>query len=127
MQLDESIFKAYDVRGVYPTQLNEEIAEKMGKAFAVFIKQQVGKEEGIRVAMGRDTRLSSPQLFEAAIAGILAQGVDVDDIGLVSADVMYFTVGHQHLTTRKSIMDLKCFQRVLNSSAVCLVCLILKR
>ena len=94
MQLDESIFKAYDVRGVYPTQLNEEIAEKMGKAFAVFIKQQVGKEEGIRVAMGRDTRLSSPQLFEAAIAGILAQGVDVDDIGLVSADVMYFTVGH---------------------------------
>ncbi len=94
MQLDQSIFKAYDVRGVYPTQLNEEIAEKMGKAFSVFIEQQVGKEQGVRVAVGRDTRLSSPQLFEAAISGILSQGVDVDDVGLVSADVMYFTVGN---------------------------------
>ncbi len=94
MQLDQTIFKAYDIRGIYPAQLNEALAEKIGKAFAVFIKKQSETGNRVKVALGRDTRLSSVVLYQAAMRGILSQGVDVEDIGLVSSDVMYFSVGH---------------------------------
>jgi phosphomannomutase len=77
------IFKAYDVRGIYPTDLNEEIAYKIGRAFVTFLKIK-------EVVVGRDGRLSSPQLFEALVKGITDQGANVIDIGLCSTPMFYF-------------------------------------
>ncbi|MBW2965974.1 phosphomannomutase/phosphoglucomutase [Candidatus Woesearchaeota archaeon] len=77
------IFKAYDVRGIYPTDLNEEIAYKIGRAFVIFLKVK-------EVVVGRDGRLSSPQIFEALTKGITDQGANVIDIGLSSTPMFYF-------------------------------------
>ena len=83
MHVDPSIFKAYDIRGIYPEQLNEETAEAIGRAFATFLKPQ-------EVVVGRDMRLSSPAIFEAAVTGLTGQGADVVDLGMVSTDQFYF-------------------------------------
>lgn len=83
MHVDPSIFKAYDIRGIYPEQLNEEAAEAIGRAFATFLKPQ-------EVVVGRDMRLSSPAIFEAVVAGLTRQGADVIDLGMVSTDQYYF-------------------------------------
>jgi len=77
------IFKAYDIRGVYPDDLNEEIAYKIGRAFVKFL----GVKE---VLVGRDARLSSPSLFESLTRGINEEGADVIDIGLASTPMFYF-------------------------------------
>lgn len=84
--LNQNIFKAYDVRGVYPEELNEEAAKAVGLAVASL----VGKG---RVVVGRDMRLSSPQLHQALIDGLCAGGLDVDDIEMVPIDAVYFAVG----------------------------------
>ena len=83
MQVDPSIFKAYDIRGIYPDQLNEPIAYAIGRAFASFLKVD-------KVIVGRDMRLSGPQLFEAVTQGLTDQGADVINIGMVSTDQFYF-------------------------------------
>ncbi|HUG74110.1 MAG TPA: phosphomannomutase/phosphoglucomutase [Acidimicrobiia bacterium] len=80
------IFKAYDVRGTVPDQLNDDVASRIGAAFAAF----TGVE---RIVVGRDARTSSPVLAEAVIEGVLSQGVDVDDIGMVATDMVYFASG----------------------------------
>jgi len=85
------IFKAYDIRGIYPSELNEELAYKVGRAFAEFIKTKVQKDE-ITVAVGQDMRISSPPLFKEVVRGITEQGVNVVDIGLVSTPTFYFGV-----------------------------------
>ncbi len=77
------IFKAYDVRGIYPSELNEEIAYKIGRAFVTFLKTK-------EVVVGRDGRLSSPKLFEALAKGINDQGANVINIGLASTPMLYF-------------------------------------
>src|SRR5579872_4122914 len=81
------IFKSYDIRGVYPAELNEETAELIGHAFVQFLHPR-------SVAVGRDMRLSSQPLFEAFSRGATAQGADVVDLGLTSTDELYFSVGH---------------------------------
>jgi len=86
MQNVAEIFKAYDVRGVYPQELNPEIAYTIGRALVVYLKAK-------QVVVGRDMRISSPALASAIIDGILDQGADVCDIGLVSTDSLYFAVG----------------------------------
>ncbi len=86
IKIDESIFKAYDIRGTYPDQLNEEIAYKVGRSLVEYLKPA-------NVAVGRDMRLSSPNLCKMLISGITDSGVDVVDIGLVSTDCLYFAVG----------------------------------
>lgn len=86
MQIDTKIFKAYDIRGDYPDELNEDAAYRIGRAFAHYAKAK-------SLIVGRDTRLSSPALTEALIRGITDQGVDVIDIGLCSTPCFYFTVG----------------------------------
>lgn len=91
MQVDQSIFKAYDIRGIYPDQLNEELAYKTGQAFAEMIKNEEKKSE-ITMVVGRDMRLSSPGLAQRVISGITDQGVNVVDIGLVSTPTFYFAV-----------------------------------
>jgi len=80
------IFKAYDIRGIYPEQLNEEIAEKIGRAFTVFLKAK-------KVVVGRDMRPHSKPIFEALAKGITEQGADVIDLGLCSTPMSYFANG----------------------------------
>jgi phosphomannomutase len=84
--VNPGIFKAYDIRGIYPTELNEDIAFKIGRAFVAFM----GVE---RVAVGRDMRVSGPALSRALMEGMAHQGAEVIDIGLTSTDELYFAVG----------------------------------
>jgi phosphomannomutase len=84
--IDEKIFKAYDIRGTYPDQLNEEIAYKVGRALVEYLKPE-------NIAVGRDMRLSSPKLHEALSRGIVEGACDAVDIGLVTTDCVYFAVG----------------------------------
>ncbi len=91
MNIDKSIFKAYDIRGVYPSQVNKEMAYKLGQSFAEFMKVELQKDN-LKLVVGQDMRLSSSELFEALTAGITDQGVDVVDIGLVSTPTFYFAV-----------------------------------
>ncbi len=80
------LFKAYDVRGVVPDELDEDLARSIGAAFAEW--------SGVdAVAIGRDCRLSSPSLAAALSEGITSRGTDVIDIGLASTDLLYFTSG----------------------------------
>src|SRR5215213_2769731 len=87
--LDESIFKAYDVRGVYPESLDEGVASDIGRAFVAQLDLS-----GSRVVVARDMRLSGEALEKAFIQGVTEAGADVLDLGLVSTDALYFAVGH---------------------------------
>src|SRR5581483_9743324 len=84
--LDPKAFKAYDVRGVYPTELDEEGAYAIGRAAV----EQFGPK---RFAVGRDRRLSSPSMAEAAIRGAAEAGADVLDLGMIGTEMLYFAVG----------------------------------
>jgi phosphomannomutase len=88
--LDPEIFKAYDVRGVYPTAVHEEAARAIGAAFVTYL--QAG-----RVGVGRDMRLSSPALAQAFIDGATEQGCDVVDYGMIPTDVLYYAVASDGL------------------------------
>ena len=85
------IYKAYDIRGIYPTELNEETIYKIGKAYADFIKKENETDE-ITFCVGRDMRTSSPILMENLIKGIIEQGANVINIGLVSTPTFYYGV-----------------------------------
>jgi len=85
MNLNPGIFKAYDVRGLYPSEVHEEGARAIGAAFVAYLQAK-------RIAVGRDMRLSSPALAAAFIDGATAQGADVVDYGMVSTDMLYFAV-----------------------------------
>jgi len=87
--MDESIFKAYDIRGRYPDALNEDVARDIGRAYVSFLGLS-----GSRVVVGRDMRLSGEPLEDAFVQGVTEAGADVLDIGLVSTDALYFAVGH---------------------------------
>lgn len=86
-QTDPTIFKAYDIRGIYPTEINEDVVYQIAQAYAKFFNPKT-------VALGRDVRLSGPALWEAAKQGLVDHGVDVIDIGVVSTDMMYFAVAN---------------------------------
>ena len=86
MQIAASIFKAYDIRGIVPSTLNEEVARSVGRAFG-----QAALAEGERVvAVGRDGRLSGPALSQALMAGLVEAGVDVLDVGMCTTPMLYF-------------------------------------
>ena len=86
MQLAASIFKAYDIRGIVPATIDEAMAEGLGRAFGT-----VARSEGeTTVAVGRDGRLSGPALSAALIRGLIASGVDVIDVGMVTTPMLYF-------------------------------------
>lgn len=89
----EQIIKAYDVRGIYPDQLNAELAERIGAALAIVTR--AGKQDGGpgAIVIGRDMRRSGPELSRAFSRGVTGQGVDVVDIGLASTDMLYFASG----------------------------------
>ncbi len=80
------IFKAYDVRGIYPSQFDEDASHRIGRAFAAW----AGAD---RIVLGRDCRLSSPSLSDAFAEGVIAGGVGIVDIGLATTDMVYFASG----------------------------------
>jgi phosphomannomutase len=79
------IFKAYDVRGLYPSEVNESAAHDIGSAFVTYLQAK-------RIAVSRDMRTSSPALADAFIEGARRQGADVVDYGMMATDMMYFAV-----------------------------------
>ncbi len=81
-----SIFKAYDIRGIYGKNLNEDLARKIGRAFVTFLKCK-------KVVVGRDMRPHSQPLFQALADGLMEQGADVIDLGLVSTPMSYYANG----------------------------------
>ncbi|MFY9577918.1 MAG: phosphomannomutase/phosphoglucomutase [Gaiellaceae bacterium] len=84
--LDPKVFKAYDIRGIYPDELDEAGAYAIGRAY-------VDEFEPRRIAVGRDMRLSSPSMAEAVMRGAAESGADVLDLGLVGTEMTYFAVG----------------------------------
>jgi len=85
-RVDLSIFKSYDIRGTYPEQLNEAVADLIGRAFVQLLRPS-------SIAVGRDMRASSQPLFAAFARGACAQGADVVDLGMTTTDELYFAVG----------------------------------
>jgi phosphomannomutase len=83
--INSSIFKAYDIRGLYPSEVNEDAARQIGRAFVSYL-------EARRIAVSRDMRISSPAVAAAFIEGAREQGADVVDYGMLATDMMYFAV-----------------------------------
>jgi len=119
MQLSPSIFKAYDIRGVVPSTLSEEVAHALGLAFGTLALREGEKA----VAVGRDGRLSGPALSAALIRGLVAAGVDVIDIGPATTPMLYFaantlcTSGIQ-VTGSHNPKDYNGFKMVLAGRAI---------
>jgi phosphomannomutase len=90
MSINPTIFKAYDVRGLYPQEVNEEAARLIGRAFVSYLNAK-------RIAVSRDMRLSSPSMAAAFIAGAREQGADVVDYGMMGTDMLYFAVARDGL------------------------------
>src|SRR3954468_12667357 len=88
--LDPKVFKAYDVRGIYPDELDEDGAYAIGRAY-------VQQFEPRRIAVGRDMRLSSPQMAAEVMRGAASEGAEVLDLGLVGTEMVYFAVGSLEL------------------------------
>ena len=83
--IDPSIFKAYDIRGLYPAEVNEDAARQIGRGFVAYL-------QATRIAVSRDMRMSSPAVAAAFIDGAREQGADVVDYGMLATDMMYFAV-----------------------------------
>jgi phosphomannomutase len=92
------IFKAYDIRGLYGEQIDGPIAEQIGRAFARVLSDLSGKPVAeLRVGLGRDMRLTAPELSERYRAGLLAEGANVLDAGLIGTEMLYYLVGSRSL------------------------------
>src|SRR4030042_6628889 len=88
MEINPLIFRAYDIRGVYPEELNERAIYKIGIAFSNFLK------EAKEVVIGRDYRLSSSSLRNALVQGLRDGGKDIIDLGEIPVPVFYFFIAH---------------------------------
>ncbi len=91
--IDQSIFKAYDIRGIYPSQINESAAYDIARAYATLVQHE-NPEKQLTIAVGADMRTSSPSIKAEIIKGLIDSGVNVADIGLVSTPTYYFAVGY---------------------------------
>jgi len=85
-----SIYKQYDIRGIYPEEVNEDIFYNIARAFIIYIKKK-------RIIVARDARLSSPKLHKSILKGLLDQGVEVTDIGLSTTPMFYFAIKKYNL------------------------------
>ena len=85
MSVNPGIFKAYDIRGIYPGELDEAVARQIGRAFVAYLGAK-------RIAVGRDMRVSAPSIAAAFIEGAREQGADVVDYGMIATDMLYFAV-----------------------------------
>src|ERR687886_636999 len=90
MALDPKVFKAYDVRGIYPSELDEDGGYRIGRAY-------VEQFQPKRIAVGRDMRLSSPAMAEAVVSGAVDAGAGVVDVGMIGTEMLYFAVGDLEL------------------------------
>jgi len=90
MQIDTSIFKAYDVRGLYPGEINEAVARQIGRGFVAYLNAK-------QIGVSRDMRVSSPALSAAFIDGARQQGADVVDYGMLGTDQLYYAVVSDNL------------------------------
>src|SRR5687768_6635492 len=90
MHVNPDIFKAYDVRGLYPNEINEEVARQIGRGFVTYLGAK-------KIGVSRDMRVSSPSVAAAFIEGAREQGVDVIDYGMCATDVLYFAVVRDNL------------------------------
>src|SRR3954470_24195653 len=88
--LDPAVFKAYDVRGLYPGELDEQGARAIGRAYVEVFETR-------RIAVGHDMRVSSPGMADAVILGASEAGADVLELGLVGTEMLYFAVGELQL------------------------------
>ncbi len=88
--INPKIFKAYDIRALYPEEINEEAAYKIAKAYAAWLKPK-------KVALGYDVRTSSKPLFEEVKRGLTEMGVEVFDVGLITSDMIVFATGNYNL------------------------------
>jgi phosphomannomutase len=92
------IFKAYDIRGLYGEQIDGDVAEQIGRAFARVLADLAGKPvPELRVALGRDMRLTAPELSARYREGLLREGAHVIDAGQVGSEMLYFLVGSREL------------------------------
>lgn len=119
MQVSASIFKAYDVRGIVPGTLDERVAEALGLAFGTVARQQGERS----VAVGRDGRLSGPALSAALIRGLVAAGIDVIDVGVVTTPMLYFAAATLcssgiQVTGSHNPKDYNGFKMVLGGRAI---------
>src|SRR5947209_6089417 len=96
--VNPAIFKAYDIRGIYGEEIDAELAQRIGRAYARVIGQLEGKPvDQLRLGLGRDMRLTAPELAAAYRAGMLAEGADVFDAGQVGTEMLYYLVGSRDL------------------------------
>ncbi|HWI78308.1 MAG TPA: phosphomannomutase/phosphoglucomutase [Ramlibacter sp.] len=119
MRLSPSIFKAYDIRGIVPSTLDEEVAHALGMAFGTAAQAEGEKT----VAVGRDGRLSGPSLSAALVRGLTESGVDVIDIGQVTTPMLYFAASTLcasgiQLTGSHNPKDYNGFKMVLAGRAI---------
>ncbi|MCM3565306.1 phosphomannomutase/phosphoglucomutase [Hydrogenophaga intermedia] len=119
MQVSASIFKAYDVRGIVPSTLDERVAEALGLTFGTVARQQGERS----VAVGRDGRLSGPALSSALIRGLVAAGIDVIDVGMVTTPMLYFAAATLcnsgiQVTGSHNPKDYNGFKMVLGGRAI---------
>src|SRR6195952_3900492 len=98
MNVPSEIFKAYDIRGIHGEQLGPDAAEQIGRAFARVIGQLEGKPVAeLRLGLGRDMRLSAPEMAARYRAGMVAEGATVVDAGQVGTEMLYYLVGSREL------------------------------
>jgi phosphomannomutase len=96
--LDPGIFKAYDVRGLYPDQINADVAEPLGRGFVRVLAGMAGKPAGdLRIGLGRDMRPAAPELSARYRDGMVAEGAHVVDAGMVGTEMLYWLVGARGL------------------------------
>lgn len=92
MDIPQKIFKSYDIRGVYPEELNEDYAVPIIKAIYQVVQSQLQTKKPLQFAVGRDMRLSSPAIFEAISKTLIELGAEVIDLGIVSTPTFYYAV-----------------------------------
>jgi phosphomannomutase len=96
--INDSIFKAYDIRGLYGTELDTELAGQIGRAFARVIAKLEGKSTSeLELGLGRDMRLTAPGMSAAYAQGMMREGATVIDAGLVGTEMLYYLVGSREL------------------------------
>ena len=94
MKINPSIFKGYDIRAIYPTDIDEQKIVPIVKAIYTFFTKDYKSKKPFKLVVGTDMRISSPGLTKAAIQTLLDLGANIIDIGVVSTPTFYFSVSH---------------------------------
>ncbi|OQX00480.1 hypothetical protein BWK69_01320 [Candidatus Parcubacteria bacterium A4] len=93
MEINSEIFRLYDIRGIFPREINEETSYQIGRCFIHFLRKEKGDKK-FQIAVGRDIRLSSPLLFKSFSNGVRDEGCDIIDLGLITTPMLYFAVSN---------------------------------